>query len=107
MNTEVTMVRIYCTEAEHKFDALMKRLHDEEQVAGVTAYRGIAGFGRSGKIHTASLLDVSLDLPIIIEFFDRPERIARILADLESLVEPGHLVSWPATVNLPESDPED
>lgn len=107
MNTEITMVRIYCTEAEHKYDKLMQRLHDQEKVAGVTAYRGIAGFGRSGKIHTASLLDVSLDLPIIIEFFDRPARAARVMADLESLVEPGHMVSWQATVNLPESDPQD
>lgn len=71
---EVTVVRIYCMEAEHKLDRLLKLLHDQEQVAGVTAFRGIAGFGRSGKMHEAALLDMSLDLPLLIEFFDRPEK---------------------------------
>lgn len=101
-STEVTMVRIFCTEAEHKLNEIMKILHDQEKVAGVTAFRGIAGFGRSGKMHTASLLDMSLDMPVIIEFFDRPERVATIMAHLEHKIEPGHMVSWSAHVNLSE-----
>ena len=55
---EVTVVRIYFTEAEHKLFELMKQLHDQEKVAGVTAFRGVAGFGHSGKLHTSMLLDV-------------------------------------------------
>jgi PII-like signaling protein len=97
---EVTIVRIYCTEAEHKLDRLIKLLHDREQVAGVTTFRGIAGFGRSGRMHEAGLLDMSLDLPLVIEFFDRPEKIALILDHLESFIDPGHLVSWSARANL-------
>ena len=97
---EVLMVRIYCTESEHKLDTLLNLLHDQEKVAGVTAFRGIAGFGRSGKMHTASLLDMSLDMPVIIEFFDRPEKAMRVMEHIESLVPAGHMVSWRARTNL-------
>lgn len=100
MNTEVTMVRIYCSEAEHKLEPLLTLLHDQEQVAGVTAFRGVAGFGRSGRMHVSSLLDMSLDLPVIIEFFDRPAKVAAVMEHLSQHVEPGHMVSWSAQANL-------
>ena len=100
MSAEVTMVRIYCTEAEHKLEPLLALLHDQEKVAGVTAFRGIAGFGKSGQIHTSSLLDMSLDLPVIIEFYDRPTKVAAVMEHLNDIVEAGHMVSWPATANL-------
>lgn len=97
---DVTVVRIYCSEKGGRYRDLLKRLHDEEKVAGVTAFRGIAGFGGSGRVHEVHLLDVSLDLPIIIEFFDRPERVETILSDLGDVVPPGHVVSWSAKSNL-------
>lgn len=96
---DITLVRIYCTEAQHKLDALLTLLQDEEKVAGVTAFRGIAGFGGSGKMHSASLLDLSLDMPLVIEFFDKPEKVRRIMQDLNKLISPGHMVSWSAKVN--------
>lgn len=95
---DVTYVRVYLTEEKGKKSALFKRLHDEEKVRGVTVFRGISGFGRSGHVHSSSLLDMSLDLPVVIEFFDEPEKIARILEHLDSVIEPGHMVSWPAQV---------
>ena len=96
----VTVVRIYCSEQDGRYRALIDRLHDQERVAGVTAFRGIAGFGGSGRVHDVHLLDVSLDLPIVIEFFDRPERVETILSNIQSLVPPGHLLSWSAQANL-------
>lgn len=96
---KVMIVRIYCTESEHMLDAILNILHDQEQVAGVTAFRGIAGFGQSGKMHTASLLDISLDMPVIIEFFDHADKARRVMKHLESLVSPGHMVSWLAESN--------
>ncbi len=96
---EVTMVRIYITEGQHQFQKLMSLLHDQEQVRGVTAFRGIAGFGKSGTLHSSTLIDISLDLPLVLEFFDRPGKVSRVLEDLNELVEPGHIVSWPAYVN--------
>lgn len=97
---DVTVVRIYCSEKGGHYRDLLKRLHDQEQVAGVTAFRGIAGFGGSGRVHEVHLLDVSLDLPIVIEFFDRPERVETILSDLKHIVPPGHVISWSARANL-------
>ena len=70
---EVVFVRIYLTEGEGRLEELLQRLHDEEQVQGVTVFRGISGFGKSGKLHSSSLLDMSLDLPLVIEFFDVPQ----------------------------------
>ena len=97
--TEVSVVRIYLTEGEHLLKTLLKRLHDEEQVRGVTVFRGISGFGKSGKMHASTLLDLSLDLPLVIEFFDLPERVERILDDLRDLIEPGHAITWSARMN--------
>lgn len=104
MTTEITMVRIYLTEGQHQFQNLMKVLHDEEKVRGVTAFRGIAGFGQSGRIHSSSLIDMSLDLPLVLEFFDSPDKVARVLEHLNTLVKPGHIVSWPAQVNVGEKN---
>ena len=97
--TEITMVRLYLTEEKAHLNKMLKFLHDEEKVCGVTVFRGISGFGRSGHLHSSSLMDVSLNLPVVIEFFDRPDKAARILADLDTMIEPGHIVSWPAFVN--------
>jgi len=97
---DVTMVRIYCHEKNALHRELLEILHDKEQVAGVTAFRGISGFGHSGEIHEAGLLDISLSLPIIIEFFDRPQKIAEVMEHLKDRVAPGHMVSWAAQANL-------
>ena len=95
---DVTFVRIYLTEGEGRMTSLLSRLHDEEQVKGVTVFRGISGFGKSGKVHSSSLLDMSLDLPLVVEFFDEPAKITTILEHLHGDIEPGHIVSWPATL---------
>jgi hypothetical protein len=97
--TEVTMVRIYLTEGEQLAKTLLARLHDEEKVRGVTVFRGIAGFGRSGVVHSSRLLDLSMDLPMVVEFFDEPAKVERILAHLQSQLPHGHVVTWRAQVN--------
>lgn len=98
-HSDVTVVRIYLSEAEGLAKTLLARLHDQEQVRGVTVFRGISGFGRSGKLHSSSLLDLSLDLPVVIEFFDAPAKVRRILAHLKDDLPAGHVVSWSAQVN--------
>jgi PII-like signaling protein len=42
---------------------------------------------------------MSLDLPVVIEFFDIPERARVILDHLDEVLEPGHVACWPARVN--------
>ena len=96
---EVKMVRVYLTEAEHRLDDLLELLHDKEKVRGVTVYRGISGFGKSGKMHSSRLLDLSMDLPVVIEFFDDPQKIDVITGHLTAILEPGHMVIWSAQVN--------
>ena len=95
---DVVFVRIYLTEGEGRMEDLLRRLHDQEQVQGVTVFRGISGFGQSGRLHSSSLLDMSLDLPLVIEFFDVPQKVANILEHIRDSVEPGHIVSWPGTL---------
>jgi PII-like signaling protein len=97
--SEVTMVRIYLTEGEPLYKQLFSRLHDEEKVRGVTVFRGVTGFGRSGQVHAAALLDLAFDLPLVIEFFDEPAKVRRILSHLRDILPPGHVVSWNAKVN--------
>ncbi len=97
--SEVTMVRIYITEGEHRMQDILARLHDEARVRGVTVFRGIAGFGRSGRYHSSQLVDLAMDLPVVIEFFDAPGRVREVLRGLRDLVEPGHVVWWPARTN--------
>jgi PII-like signaling protein len=95
---DVTCVRVYLTEGEGSMEALLRCLHDEEKVQGVTVFRGISGFGKSGVMHSSSLMDMSLDLPLVIEFFDVPEKVNSILEHLCKKVEPGHIICWPATL---------
>ena len=97
-NLDIIFVRIYLTEGQGRMEGLLQRLHDEEKVQGVTVFRGICGFGKSGKMHSSSLLDMSLDLPVVIEFFDEPQKINAIIEHLRKDIEPGHIVSWPATL---------
>ena len=96
----VTVARIYLREGEHMLAEIIKFLHEEEKIAGLTVMRGIAGFGPDGKLHLASLIDLSLDLPLIVEFYDAPERIEIILKHLQTHMDVTHIVSWQATSHL-------
>lgn len=97
--SDVTMVRVYLSESQRLLPKLLAKLHDEEKVRGVTVFRGISGFGKSGVVHSSTLLDLSLDLPVIIEFFDTPAKVTGILEHLRDLLPAGHVVSWSAQVN--------
>lgn len=97
---DVTMVRIYLNEGHHQMKGIIELLHDQEQVRGVTAFRGVAGFGQSGKMHSSTILDMSLDLPLIVEFFDDVAKVEKVMEHLNKIVKPGHIVSWPAAINV-------
>ena len=96
---EVTMVRIYLSEKNSQLENLLKRLHDWEKVRGVSVFRGITGYGENGEIHSASLTDLSLDLPVVVEFFDEPSKVENILEHLDNTIKPRHMVKWNAWVN--------
>ncbi|MEJ2392991.1 MAG: DUF190 domain-containing protein [Gammaproteobacteria bacterium] len=100
MNSEVTVVRIYLTEGETQLKHLLKRLRDWEKLRGVTVFRGITGYGNSGVIHGADIIDLSMHLPIVLEFFDTPDKIDEIREHLKDSVKPGHMVYWNANINI-------
>jgi CBS domain-containing protein len=58
-------------------------------IAGGTVLRGIAGYGAHSFIHTASLVELSSDLPIVVTFVDRADRIARVMPDILEMVREG------------------
>ncbi|NBC12751.1 MAG: DUF190 domain-containing protein [Gammaproteobacteria bacterium] len=92
------MVRVYLSESDHGLKPLLKCLHDELKVRGATVTRGVAGFGASGVVHGTSLVDLSADLPLVLEFFDRPERARAAIERIKDFVQPGHIVSWSVNV---------
>jgi|GEM_PF-240204 len=96
---EATIVRVYLGESDHGLKPLLRCLHDELHVCGATVTRGVAGFGASGVVHSASLIDLSNDLPLVLEFFDRPERAQAAIERIKTFVKPGHLVSWRVEVD--------
>ncbi len=100
MEAEATMVRIYFSEGDQELEPLLRCLHDELRVRGVTVTRGVAGFGPSGHFHTTALIDLSLDLPLVLEFFEEPGKVQRALRRLADFVAPGHVVTWPVKVEM-------
>ena len=101
MNTyEVSIVRIYLSEGEAQLKSLMKRLRDWEKLRGLTVFRGISGFGDSGVIHGSDIVDLSLNLPIVVEFFDEEDKINAVLEHLGDQIKPGHMLKWTAQTNL-------
>jgi PII-like signaling protein len=69
-------------------DALLEMLR-AEGLAGATVLRGVAGFGAHSRIHTAHVLRLSEDLPIVIEAVDTAEQISKVLPKLNEMVGEG------------------
>lgn len=61
----------------------------ELDLAGATVFRGLMGYGANSRIHTASILDLSSDLPILVEIIDSEEYIARLLPFLDDVMGEG------------------
>jgi CBS domain-containing protein len=70
------------------YQAILETLK-KEHLAGATVTRGVAGFGAHSRIHTAALLQLSEDLPLIIEVVDTPEQIEKGLAAIGPMIKEG------------------
>jgi CBS domain-containing protein len=66
--------------------------------AGGTVLKGVAGFGAHSFIHTSSLVELSGDLPLVITFVDRADRVARVLPELMAMVNEGLITTLPVEV---------
>ena len=90
--TECVLLRIFFGEDERSADG--KPLHQaivmkarEVGMAGATVLRGPLGFGRSSMLHTAKILRLSQDLPIIVEIVDAPEKIDALIPEIKQLAK--------------------
>jgi hypothetical protein len=72
--------------------AILERLRSEG-FAGATVVHGVAGFGASSVIHTASLLELSTDLPVVIEVVEDQAHTDRLLPMLDEMITGGALVT--------------
>jgi hypothetical protein len=61
----------------------------EMGMAGATVVRGIEGFGAKSRIHSARVLVLSSDLPIIVDIVDKEERIEKFLSHIKEIVKEG------------------
>jgi PII-like signaling protein len=103
MTQDVTVVRIYIKETDHGrrgnlMQEIVRLLHDQHRVAGLTVFRGIAGFGATGEVHSADLLRLAVDLPLVIEFFDTPNVVEAALKLVGGMVPNEHILCWRASI---------
>lgn len=90
---EGKLLRIFVGESDRwkgqpLFEAIVRKVR-ETGGAGATVLRGIEGFGAHSRIHTARILRLSEDLPIVIEVVDTAERIDALLPLLDEMIEDG------------------
>jgi uncharacterized protein len=88
-----TLVRIFFGESDKWHHqplevALLERLR-REGFAGATVFRGVAGFGANSVIHTSHLLELSSDLPVLVEVVDTEANVERLLPILEEMLDDG------------------
>jgi PII-like signaling protein len=70
------------------YGAIVEVLH-EEGIAGATVLHGIEGYGADKQIHTARILDLSGDLPVVIIAVDRADKIEAVLPKLDAMIDKG------------------
>jgi len=90
---EAVLLRIYFGEAdryEHQalYEAIVHKAR-EMHLAGATVLRGPMGYGHSSRVHTAKVLRLSFDLPIVVEIVDTEEQINTFLPVLETMMASG------------------
>jgi PII-like signaling protein len=74
------------------YRALLERLR-REGFAGASVFHGVAGFGAASVIHSANIVDLSGDLPVLIEVVDDQEHVDRLLQILDEMVIGGALIT--------------
>jgi len=91
--TDGKLLRIFIGEADHwehkpLYEAIVLKAR-ELGLAGATVLRGPMGFGAKSHLHTAKILRLSMDLPMIIEIVDSEEKIKTLLPFLDAMVTDG------------------
>ncbi|MHC1766950.1 MAG: DUF190 domain-containing protein [Verrucomicrobiia bacterium] len=90
---QAVLLRIYIGESDrwkHQplYEAIVLKAR-EQHLAGATVLRGPMGFGKSSRLHTAKILRLSMDLPLVIEIVDSEDRIKAFLPELQEMIQGG------------------
>ncbi len=90
---EAALLRVFIGESdEHDgrplYESIVLKAR-EMGIAGATVLRGPMGYGKSSRLHTAKILRLSEDLPMVIEIVDAMDRIEELLNALEAMMESG------------------
>src|SRR4030095_14155063 len=87
------LLRIFIGENDHwdhkpLYEAIVLKAR-EMHLAGATVLRGPMGFGKSSRLHTAKILRLSMDLPLVIEIVDSEEKVQAFLPELDRMMGGG------------------
>ncbi len=90
---EAKLLRIFVGESDRYkgrplFEVIVERAR-ARGLAGATVFRGVMGYGGHSRIHTARVLRLSEDLPVMIEIVDKEEKIDAFLPELDELIQEG------------------
>ena len=90
---QATLLRLFVGERDrhgHKplYEAIILKAR-EHGLAGATVLRGLVGYGASSVLHTAKLVELSDDLPMVVEIVDTEERIQSFLPVLDGMLSSG------------------
>ena len=90
---EAVLLRVHLGESDkwqHQplYEAIVLKAR-ELHLAGATVLRGPMGFGRSSRLHTAKILRLSEDLPLVIEIVDSEEKVNAFLPELDKMIRGG------------------
>lgn len=81
------------------YEAIILRAR-EMGLAGCTVTRAISGYGANSRIRSAKVLRLSMDLPIVLEIIDEPEKIEAFLPEVDDLIKDGLVTIQPVEIRL-------
>jgi PII-like signaling protein len=90
---QASLLRIFIGESDrwnHQplYEAIVMKAR-EQHLAGATVFRGPMGFGATSRIHTAKILRLSMDLPMVVEIIDTEENVNAFLPSLDEMMDGG------------------
>lgn len=100
LNFDSRLLRIFVGESDKSghqplYEAILYEAR-KQKLAGCTVFRGVMSFGASAHVHTAKLIGISQDLPIILEIIDEEEKInafAKVAGELVEQANSGGLIT--------------
>jgi PII-like signaling protein len=90
---EAKLLRIFIGESDKHghvplYEAIVAKAR-EAGLAGATVLHGSTGFGANSRVHTAKILRLSEDLPIVVEIVDKEDKIDAFLPELDAMIDEG------------------